>query len=92
MGIDDVERPTALPLSWVDPQPNGIIEPISGANIEIFNGTDHLSKLAEWALGRFELADIGLPNVLSVTFPPTPLCDEYQGITTNTGEGSRVFL
>ena len=92
MGMDDVGRPGAFPLSWVAPQASGIIEQTSGTNIEIFNGTDRLTNLVEWALGRFELIGIGLPNVVAVTFPPIPLCDEYQGMATNTGEGSRVYV
>ena len=64
----------------------------SGFRTEIFNSTDRLTDLIDWVLGRFELAGIGRPDLVSVTFSPYPLCRDHLGSITNIGKSSHVHL
>ena len=45
-----------------------------GALVEIINGSPAQHHLAEWALERFETAELPAPQVATIAFPPTRLC------------------
>jgi hypothetical protein len=59
---------------------------------EIINSTDRLTDLIDWAFGRFELAGIRRPDVVSITFSPFTLCRDHLGSTTTIGKRAYVIL
>ena len=75
---DDLVRCTGgvLPTGWWDEvtlPPAVTIEltdtlDVAGHAVEVFNGTEGLSGLVEWAFGRFTSAGLPAPVVNSVTF------------------------
>ena len=63
-----------------------------GHEIEILNGTGRLTDLVEWALGRYEVAGLTVPEPNSVAFPPSPRCRGVSGLAVDTGEGLEVQM
>ncbi len=90
--VDDLVRCTGgvLPAGWWDEvtlPPAVTIEltdtlDVAGHAVEVFNGTEGLSGLVEWAFGRFTAAGLPTPVVNSVTFLErrTDKCDEFVGL------------
>jgi hypothetical protein len=64
----------------------------SGHEIEILNGTERLTQLVEWALGRYGAAGLIVPEPNSVAFPPSPRCRGVSGLAVDTGEGLEVQM
>ncbi len=89
---DDLVRCTGgvLPAGWWDEvtvPPAVTIEltdtlDVAGYEVQVFNGTEGLSGLVEWAFGRFAAAGLRAPVVNSVTFlgRTTDTCDEFVGL------------
>lgn len=90
--VDDLARCTGgvLPAGWWDEvtlPPAVTIEltdtlDVAGHAVEVFNGTEGLSRLVEWAFGRFMTAGLPAPVVNSVTFLErrTDKCDAFVGL------------
>jgi hypothetical protein len=80
----------ALPAGWWDEAtvpPAVTIEltgtlDVAGHEVQIFNGTQGLSGLVEWAFDRFTAAGLPAPEVNSVTFldQGTDTCDALVGL------------
>ena len=90
--VDDLVRCTggALPVGWWDQvtvPPAVTVEltgtlNVAGHEVQVFNGTEGLDGLVEWAFGRFTAAGLPTPVVNSVTFLDgrTDKCDELVGL------------
>ncbi len=73
---DEVTVPPAVTIELT-----GTLD-VAGHEVQVFNGTEGLDGLVEWAFGRFTAAGLPTPVVNSVTFLEgrTDKCDELVGL------------
>lgn len=60
---------------------------------ELRNSTEHLERLAEWALWRFTAAGLAIPDVTSITFSDySGQCDDVEGRTLLGERGWEILI
>lgn len=64
----------------------------TGHGIDIYNGSDALEELVTWALHRYQVAGMAVPEPNSIAFPPSPRCRGVSGLAVDTGEGLEVQM
>jgi hypothetical protein len=66
---------------------------VDGVGVDIYNGTEGLAAAVRWALHRYELAGLPIPEPQSITFTEySDFCDLGPGRTRRTKQGWHLYF
>ncbi|MBT8240651.1 MAG: hypothetical protein KJN63_05435 [Acidimicrobiia bacterium] len=92
---EDSSAPTpgSLPLPTEDLDTVTAYVAVDGAKVEIRNGTAALEDVVRWALERYELAGLPVPEPNSITFTEySDRCNEEPGRARRDKDGWHLYL
>lgn len=59
---------------------------VGGSRVDLINAEPAHEEFSRWLFARFVEAEIGLPEVSAIWFPPAPECDELGGLAIEADE------